>query len=75
VSVYKNIGFITETDLTITGTSVQKTKYEIYQLFNLFIYDMGDVILGTIQHNGRDITLAEDVSPAVCEVTYGYIIK
>jgi hypothetical protein len=71
---YKNIAFITEVNIPIDGVTVRVTN-DRYQIFNLFIYDMGDVILGTIQHNGRDITLAEDVSPAVCEVTYGYIIK
>lgn len=74
VSAYKNIGFITEKDLPINGVTV-RTQYEVLQLFNLFIYDMGDVIIGTIGVDGKTLTLAEDVSPATCEVTYGYIIK
>ena len=74
ISLYKNIGFITEKGLTINGTTVT-TTHKIYHIFNLFIYDMGDVILGTMEYDNKTITLQEDVSPAICEVTYGYLLS
>ena len=72
VSLYGKVEFITETPLTIYGKNITLTHTPI-QLFNLFIYNMGDVILGTITQNGKVLTLAEDVSPATCEVTYAYV--
>lgn len=68
---YKPIRFITEKNLPIDGKTVVVTN-KILQIFNLFIYDQGDVILGTIKYKDNVITLLEDVSPALCEVTYGY---
>lgn len=73
VSEFRNLAFVTEKNLPVNGVNVV-VQNEIYIIVNLFIYDMGDVILGTIQHNGKNITLMEDVSPATCEVTYGYIL-